>query len=1143
MKAVFQKKARSSYSKSEMFNHLIEMSSELTWIRDLPGKEVVWFASAANQEKFGIPNQTVGQEFWYSRVHPNDKEFTSKTFEANLNDPNVRDYVRQYRFKGSSDKWRYIKDKVRFIRDRKGVARQAMGVWEDITDVVTEQRKIKRLLKTLESDKNRFKIISELSNAVMWEENIKTGQLFWTAGNKTLIDFGLTKKDFNVSDWGNHIHPDDYKRSADRFRAAQESEEGVYSDEYRVIKADGSVAYIVDRGIILKNKNNEPIQALGGWVDVTKERVQEQHVERALRHLESLNEKLAKREEELAASEEELRALNRELSNKNKILTAQNEVLIKLQHLAKIGNWEYDPNEAKFTASKELYGMHDISEDFDLSRIENAITLYDENSQKILMEYLTKAREGILDPFDITLRSITPLGYTKWLRICAWTVPGKKNLPIVIGLTYDITYFKEAEERLRSSEEKFSKAFHNNPDLMILMKKDWIIVDINQKVLPLLGYQREELLGRAATDFSFFAKPSDREDFFEKFDADQVVEMEAELLKKEGGSVYTLLAFRTLEIDRQPYILAVIKDITDRKTAIEKFKTVFFSNPDPMVIIRKSDLVLVDVNDRTITGYSRDEMLGSVATDLKLFVHQKEREVFWEAFYGNRRFEMEAEWRSKDGGNIHVLISLEHFALEGTEHAIIIIKDISDRKAAEEKFAKAFDLSPDLILILREDDLVLIDCNRHLETLSGYTREEVIGKPSSAFELWAIPEDRDRHLSTYMSGDGSVFMESIFLRKDKSRFYGNISSRRIVLQGIKHMLVVVRDITERKLVQQRVVESEANLYAVLNNASLLVWSVDLEYKLITGNKPFEDYVRTRYKAKAIVGEKITPEDPALDDRLRKTWLPRYERVLKGEKYKITERYDERFVEFSLGPIIDNDQIIGIVIFADDITERVKQEQDLKNALNKVAEFKLMALRSVMNPHFFFNALSSIQFFIAQNDRKNAITYLSTFSKLVRGILEHSVNNTISLMDEIEQLKNYVVLEQLRFEDKFEYQIDIDHRLDLEGTEIPSLLIQPYVENAIIHGLYNKQGNGFLKISIVQQDNAILFEVKDNGIGRKAARELREKNMPGHKSMGTAITEERLSLINNQYQVSFEVLDLVDENGHPEGTSVKIWLKN
>ena len=138
------------------------------------------------------------------------------------------------------------------------------------------------------------------------------------------------------------------------------------------------------------------------------------------------------------------------------------------------------------------------------------------------------------------------------------------------------------------------------------------------------------------------------------------------------------------------------------------------------------------------------------------------------------------------------------------------------------------------------------------------------------------------------------------------------------------------------------------------------------------------------------------------------------------------------------------------------------------------------------------------------------------------------------------LKHYVNLELLRFEDKFEVIFSVAPDLEIDNIEIPSLLIQPYVENAILHGLYNKPAKGTLKISVREDKDSVLFEIEDDGVGREVARQLRQQNFPQHKSMGTFLTEERLRLINRQEKASFEIIDLYDGE-KSSGTLVKIWV--
>ena len=364
----------------------------------------------------------------------------------------------------------------------------------------------------------------------------------------------------------------------------------------------------------------------------------------------------------------------------------------------------------------------------------------------------------------------------------------------------------------------------------------------------------------------------------------------------------------------------------------------------------------------------------------------------------------------------------------------------------------------------------------------------------------------------------------------------DITRERTREQVLEKALQYQRNLNEQLML------SEANLNATINNTTLLMWSINRDYTLIAFNEPVKNYFLKTYGLELKQGERILKDDESNPEilRLQKTWIKRYERALNGEVFRESQQAGDRYMDFSLSPIVGRNGITGVSIFAEDVTERIQKERELVSANKTIGELKLMALRSVMNPHFIFNALNSIQFFIAKNDRLNAINYLSTFSKLIRGILTNSVNNKVKLADEIELLKHYVNLELLRFEDKFEFILSVSPDLEIDNIEVPSLLIQPYVENAILHGLYNKISKGVLKILVRQDQDSVLFEIEDNGIGRDAARKLREQNFPQHKSMGTVLTEERFKLINMEEKASFEIIDLF-EGEKSTGTLVKIWV--
>ncbi|MCB0761433.1 MAG: histidine kinase [Flavobacteriales bacterium] len=223
--------------------------------------------------------------------------------------------------------------------------------------------------------------------------------------------------------------------------------------------------------------------------------------------------------------------------------------------------------------------------------------------------------------------------------------------------------------------------------------------------------------------------------------------------------------------------------------------------------------------------------------------------------------------------------------------------------------------------------------------------------------------------------------------------------------------------------------------------------------------------------------------------------------------------------------------------------RVRSEAATKNEkLNlekSVIELEQKALRLQMNPHFIFNSLNSIQGLIAKEDAKTARLYLSKFSKLMRQTLENSRETMISLEDEIAALRNYLDIEQFTHENRFEYRIECE--VDSEAFLIPPLVIQPFAENAIIHGLIPRGEGGQLLVRFTEDKGMLIAEIWDNGIGRKASAERRSQQGSYHKSAGLQVTQDRLDLLNGRASKSLEIIDLTDSSGNGIGTMVRLHL--
>jgi tetratricopeptide (TPR) repeat protein len=222
--------------------------------------------------------------------------------------------------------------------------------------------------------------------------------------------------------------------------------------------------------------------------------------------------------------------------------------------------------------------------------------------------------------------------------------------------------------------------------------------------------------------------------------------------------------------------------------------------------------------------------------------------------------------------------------------------------------------------------------------------------------------------------------------------------------------------------------------------------------------------------------------------------------------------------------------------------RLKSKQKLEAMNHTISELNQTNLRQQMNPHFIFNTLNSIQYYVFQNDKISSNNYMTKFASLIRKTLENSRNTEISIKEELDTLHLYLELEELRFKEKFNWTITVDEEIDTLAYKIPTMLIQPYVENAITHGLMNKEnGKGYLHVGLKLQNDQIICIIEDNGIGRVKAMEIRQQKNNNHLSMGTNITESRLKLVNELYGKSMKVVytDLVNESSEPAGTKVEI----
>ena len=221
------------------------------------------------------------------------------------------------------------------------------------------------------------------------------------------------------------------------------------------------------------------------------------------------------------------------------------------------------------------------------------------------------------------------------------------------------------------------------------------------------------------------------------------------------------------------------------------------------------------------------------------------------------------------------------------------------------------------------------------------------------------------------------------------------------------------------------------------------------------------------------------------------------------------------------------------------------EAEKQKSINEkeLLELEAKALRAQMNPHFIFNCLNSIKAMMQEKQTEKGVTYLTTFSKLIRTLFNNADRKEISLYDEIETCKLYLQLEAMRFDTKFTYEVNVGEHIDLKSVQVPALIIQPFIENAIWHGIVPK-GSGNISLSVIKNNGTVEIIIDDDGIGREASRQNKAASNIAHQSKGVNLTQSRLELDNllQQRQAKLEIIDKKNENGIETGTTVTIKTK-
>jgi len=483
-----------------------------------------------------------------------------------------------------------------------------------------------------------------------------------------------------------------------------------------------------------------------------------------------------------------------------------------------------------------------------------------------------------------------------------------------------------------------------------------------------------------------------------------------------------------------------------------------------------------------------------------------------------------------------IVIGLINSYLKKTKNFNLLkIKSYSNRKKLE-NYKKEVDQLKSIFhneitgfFILDKDEKISY-VNERGESLLTKNSSDILSKPIRSFIADSYHESFSKGIFDMKKFGTNCEVQ--VLMKSYKELWINFSISPLYLNGeLESFFIIALDVSTRVKALEMEKEQRIVLQTLFNSIteSIILFDGDGTIKSIndTGSK------RLGNLSDFLIGKNYFD---ILPEAIRNERVAHIKRSVKEKKAVVySENIDSYNTLVSIFPSFTEDgDVKYIAEFTQDITDRRLAHEQINSLRQKV-------LRSQMNPHFIFNSLNAIQSYVLKNDTKQAVKYLGSFAKLIRMILDGSRYDYISLNKEISLLEYYLDLQQLRFGDKFSWSLDVDHRIDVESCLIPVMLAQPFIENAIEHGVQQLEGKGSVKISFTKQKEIIVFKVSDNGIGRDASKKIQKDSFKTNDSLSTNIFKERLFTLNKYsgQKITHDIIDLKDIEGNAKGTMVVI----
>jgi diguanylate cyclase (GGDEF)-like protein/PAS domain S-box-containing protein len=661
---------------------------------------------------------------------------------------------------------------------------------------VSERKRAEDALRESAESLRESQRIAGLGSYVL---EIRTGT--WSSTEVLDAIFGIDPAcEHTVERWVALLHPDDRAMMAAYFAEEVIGKGHAFDKEYRIVRqSDGAVRWVHGLGRLDFNAQGQPVRMRGTIKDITERK---------------------QAETRLRESEERYRATFEQAAVGIVHVGFDGRILRCNAHFAEILGY----------TTEELTSLTIWQ-----------VSLPEDHAQST--RTIEQAAKGAA-PVVVEKRYVRKDGSLTWTKITVSAQRDAEGHPMhCVALAEDINDRKIAEERLaatqealRISEERHRIAFQTSANAVSIVRlDDGMYLDANEAFLSAMGFERSEVIGRTARELDIFASPGDLQIVADSLRGNSVVRGEFQFRKKSGAFLWGLMSASPFEHNGVSCALCVTQDITEAKAAEqrlaattealrmseERYRTAFETSLDATNINRLDNGMFIECNRAflDITGYKREEVIGRTSEELDIWADHRDRQRLFEMLHQNSSCrDLEARFRKKNGEVCLGLMSASVIDIDGVPCMICMTRDISAAKAAEERLAAAaealrlseeryrtaFQTSLDGININRLSDGIYIECNKAFLDITGYEREEVVGKSSQELNIWADHRDRQRLVEILRENSSCRDMEVQFRKKSREVFWVVVSAALIELDGVPCILSVIRDISAAKAAQDQI---------------------------------------------------------------------------------------------------------------------------------------------------------------------------------------------------------------------------------------------------------------------------------------------------------------------------------------------------